>query len=365
MKILHITTPTSWRGGEQQLAYLGRELENLHVSNYVLCPNQALILDHLGSNFCVPKPKAGPWDLRFAYQIAKLAKKLKVDFVHTHDSQAHTFGLLAQILFGMKVKLVVHRRVDFKVGVKRLSQWKYNHRGIAGIICISQAIATIMKPALKKPEKLKTIFSSIDAKKFHPAKSRATGKLRNALGLQGEEFLIGNIAAITQQKDYFTFLDTIKILVEKEKKATYVIIGTGHQEAEIKAYCLQLGLQDKVHFLGFRKDVPEIFPELDLLLFSSETEGLGTTLLDAFACEVPVVATNAGGIPEVALHMKNAFVAPVKDAQKLAEGVILLMDNPEIRRTFVAASKEIVAQHTIEKMAQETLEYYKHLKAQQ
>ena len=72
---------------------------------------------------------------------------------------------------------------------------------------------------------------------------------------------------------------------------------------------------------GFRKDIPKILPELDIFLFSSKTEGLGTSLLDAFACQVPVVATNAGGVPELIIHEKTGLLSPTKDPQSLAKNV--------------------------------------------
>ena len=77
---------------------------------------------------------------------------------------------------------------------------------------------------------------------------------------------------------------------------------------------------------GFRTDIFEVFPELDILLFTSKEEGLGTTVLDAFACEVPVVATAGGGIPEMVIHQKTGWLAAIGYAEQLAEGVEQILD---------------------------------------
>lgn len=302
--------------------------------------------------------KAGPWDLRFASALARQAKEFQADFVHVHDSQAHTFALLAHLLFGLKAPLIVHRRVDFWVGQSVLSRWKYNHKSVAGIICVSRLVRDMMAQVLQRPEILQVIYDGIDTQRFQ---NPAPGNLRQEFRIPADCLLVGNIAALTQQKDYFTFLNTVSILKHKGLKAKYFVIGDGHQKAALEQFCQSLGLMDDVVFTGFRTDIAQVLPELDVLLFSSETEGLGTTILDAFAAGVPVVTTDAGGITEVAHHMENAYVARVKDANNLAKGVLELTTNAERRLTFVSRAKTAVQAFSIEKMAEETVGYYRKL----
>src|SRR5690606_28372567 len=113
-------------------------------------------------------------------------------------------------------------------------------------------------------------------------------------------------------------------------KAAFLAIGQGHLEEELKAYAQEQGVSDKIIFTGFRNDIPQIFPELDVLLFSSRTEGLGSTILDAFACGVPVVSTNAGGIPEIVTNEETGLLAPVGDATALANNVLRVLQDPDL-----------------------------------
>ena len=361
-QILHVSTPHSWRGGEQQLFYLVQQLKKMQVPQQVLAPTQSVLVQKFRESGLpvVPQSKAGPWDLRFARAIAQEAQKCKAAFVHVHDSQAHTFALLAQLFFGLKASLIVHRRVDFMVGQSFFSRWKYNHKGVAGIICVSQLVRSMMAQVLRKPEVLEVIYDGIDPHRFQ---TPAPGILRAAYQIPADTLLIGNIAALTQQKDYFTFLRTVQVLKKNGLNARYFVIGDGHQKAALQDFCSSLGLMADVIFTGFRTDIPQVLPELDVLLFSSETEGLGTTILDAFAAGVPVVTTDAGGITEVAHHMENAWVAPVKDAEALANGVLQLTAHPELRLTFVRNAKATVEAFTFEKMASATALYYKKLKS--
>ena len=96
----------------------------------------------------------------------------------------------------------------------------------------------------------------------------------------------------------------------------------------------------------------------DIFLMTSKTEGLGTTLLDAMAANVPIVATEAGGIPEIIKHNQTGLIAPVKDAAKLAENVLLLIENTELKNKLVENAFQFVKQFSKESMANKTMEIY-------
>jgi L-malate glycosyltransferase len=361
MRILHVSTPNNWRGGEQQLLYLWRGLNSLGVEQLILVPKDSVSAKRFNeAGAAVFKvAKAGPWDLRFSAAVAIQSKRFQPDFIHTHDSQAHTFVFLAQKLMGVRVPLVVHRRVDFAVGDNLFSRFKYNDRQCAGVVCVSQLVQKMMRVTLDKPSKCQLIYDGIDAKRFDGV---AKLDLRKAYGLSRDSVLIGNVAAITQQKDYFTFVDTVLLLRSDMPRLHFLIIGDGPQRNEIERYAEAKGVLSAITFTGFRADIESVLPALDVLLFTSETEGLGTTILDAFLVGLPVVTTNAGGIPEIAKHRINAWVTDVKDSEGLAKGVREFIYNPELPATFAAAGKETVKAFSYEKTASETLAYYHKLK---
>jgi glycosyltransferase involved in cell wall biosynthesis len=117
-------------------------------------------------------------------------------------------------------------------------------------------------------------------------------------------------------------------------------------------------LTDKFHFLGFRPDVPTLIADFDIFLFTSKTEGLGTSILDAFAAGIPTVATNAGGIPEIIVNNKTGLLCPVKDPKKLAQAVENLLSNELLAEKLVAGAKEKLAVFSLESLGNRTYEQY-------
>ena len=120
----------------------------------------------------------------------------------------------------------------------------------------------------------------------------------------------------------------------------------------------KLGLQKMFYLTGFRNDVADILPELDLMLMTSVTEGLGTTILDAFACAVPVVATAAGGIPEIVIHEKTGLLAAVGDVQGLASQVNRMMKDRELRDRLIEGATSHLDNFSREATAVKTMKEY-------
>ena len=144
--VLHVSTPESWRGGEQQLFYLMEELEKQEVEQYLICNVKGeLYKKAKARNWnVVGSSKRSGMDLGFASQIKHLSKNINFSVIHAHDSQAHTLALLANVIFGCKVPVVLSRRVDFPVGGSFFSRYKYNHPMVAKILCVSDAIKEVM-----------------------------------------------------------------------------------------------------------------------------------------------------------------------------------------------------------------------------
>lgn len=357
-KVLHISTARSWRGGEQQIAYLVNELRRLELEQHIVCIKDAP-LHRWAQKEKLPVlalAKASSIDLRFAFKISKYQKRHDFNIWHAHDAHAHGFAVYAQHFFKSRARLIVSRRVDFPVAKSRLSAFKYNHPAVYRYLCVSEAIAEILRSSLRVPEKVFTVHSANDPSRFSKPK---TGQLRAEFPDKAQKYWIGNVAALTGHKDLFTFLDTTRTLLDTDKDLQFFIAGRGELEAELKNYAAQLELGDACIFLGFRKDVPEILADLDCFLFSSEMEGLGTSVLDAFASKTPVVATNAGGIPEMVKHEESGLLAKVKDPKGLAEAVLRLKSDQALAQKLVAGGVAVLKDFSPQKMAQSTIDHYR------
>ena len=361
MTLLHLSSALSWRGGEQQLAYLVEELSAKGLQQHVLCARGSALAAYCHERRWEHSTYRKGFSVNplAARAVARICRSIGADLVHVHDSHAHTFACLAASLFGNRIPIVLSRRVDFSIGGNALSRWKYDHPQVKKILCVSEAIRQIVLPAIRRPERLAVVHSGIDPERFRYG---ASGILRKQYQLHADRPIIANVAAIAPHKDYFTFVDTVEILVNKGHRASFLIIGgDGGEENSIRAYIREKGLVDQIVLTGFRNDIPRILPEIDLLLFTSKTEGLGTTVLDAFACGVPVVATAAGGIPEMVEEGVSGLLAPVGDTPQLAAQVERLLSEPSLRERLLAGAHKRLALFTKEAMAARTLEIYRQL----
>ncbi|MFD2246228.1 glycosyltransferase family 4 protein [Pontibacter ruber] len=357
MRVLHLVSEKTWRGGEQQVAYLIEELLKQGVQCFVACRRRTPFHDYcLRQNIPhVALAFANEFDFGTAWQVKKYAEQQQVDVVHVHSAHAHAISIWAYIL-GNHRPIILSRRVDFPVKQNFLSQFKYNHPGIARVVCVSDKIKEVVSQSLKQPEKCVTVYSGVDMSRF--AHSRNTGKLHREFTLPLHLPIIGNVSAIAPHKDYFTFVDTVELLVQQHLQAQFFIIGDGPEREQVQAYVQQKQLQNHITFTGFRNDIPEILPELDVMLITSETEGLGTTILDAFACQVPVVATQAGGIPEIVKDGHTGLLAPVKRPDLLAQKVIQILRDAPLRERLVKKAANLAQQFSKENTALHTLQVY-------
>ncbi|MFB6305857.1 MAG: glycosyltransferase, partial [Flavobacteriales bacterium] len=161
ISVLHVSSAKGWRGGQQQLANLCKELNKLNVVQTVFC-----IEGDEMQKWCIKNDitqtgfkKKGSISISNAFSLKKLAQYLGTDIVHTHDSHAHTMAVLASITGKKMPPIVSSRRVDFPIATNIFSKWKYDHKNVKRIICVSNAIKSIVQRGIKHKDKAVTVHS--------------------------------------------------------------------------------------------------------------------------------------------------------------------------------------------------------------
>jgi L-malate glycosyltransferase len=361
MKIIHVSTAISWRGGEQQLVYLLKALSAQNVDQEVFCVKYSPVHVFCRQNNipCHTFSKDNSMNVSTAALLGKLCRDQKQILVHTHDSHAHNMAFISAIFFRNKVPVIVHRRVDFRVSPNIFSRVKYNHPIIKRYICVSEAIRTVLASAINDPGKIKVVHSGIDVELYHNTKRN--GLLRKEFGIDESSPLIGNFSALAPHKDYPTFLRTAALLLQRNPGYRFVIAGDGPLREETLMLIKTMELEDKVFYAGFRTNIPEIIKDLDVFLITSRTEGLGTVILDALASGIPVVATRVGGIPEVIEHRITGFLAPQADVEQLAIGVEEMIHDTGLRNTIINNALEKVKQFDYRLTGSRTLDVYREI----
>lgn len=337
MRLIQITAADGWRGHEQKIIYLYESFRdyNLVEDQWIVCRNDSMIkkvalakgMKVLSYDF------KSEYDLKFAKQLSQLSKELKADIVFMHSSKAHTLGVLAHLLFGLKAKLVLCRTMIKRVDTNFFRKWKYNYKGIEKIICVSQPVVDVLKFAVKDHSKLTIVGSVIDIEKF--TKKEKDGFLHKEFSIPFDYKLIGNVAAFEPMKDIPTWVKTARILIDRGLKAKFIIIGDGSLRFEIEKLITNYQLEEHVILAGFRTDVPACLPEFDLFMFTSNNEPTGGVLLESFACKVPVVAANAGGIPTIVEDRVTGLLAKVGDPEDFADKVELLFEDEELKQRLL------------------------------
>ncbi len=359
MRVLHISSERSWRGGEQQMAYLISELDKYSVQNHVLCRENSEFHNYCKSNSIVSYAKSfsGLGVITTAFALVKICKQY--DLIHAHTAKAHFVAFLAAI-FGLKRPIIAARRVDFVPSASWLTKWRYSHQRIVRVLCVSRKIKSIMDDYLPQiKDKTVMIHSGIDLSKFKNEKGERS--IREIYNIPSQHTLVCNTSALADHKDYFTFLDTAHKLVKNKAGMAlrFIIFGDGPLKTEIKNYVEKLGLSNHVIMAGFVNNLNHLLPQADIFMITSKTEGLGTSVLDALASDLPVVATRAGGIPEMIIHEETGLLADVGDSEQLAKNVLRVISDKQLRHELVKNGASKALEFSKEKTAMNTLSIYR------
>nr|WP_284149168.1 glycosyltransferase [Leptospira weilii] len=358
--ILHIDTETGWRGGERQLLLLAEGLKKRKIPQLIVGkPGSALegrCFDH-GLSFQALNMR-GEWDLASVKAIRAIIEEKKIKLIHTHTAKAHTLALFAKSKLP-DTKLVVSRRVDFSIRKNLFSIWKYKSKRNDLFLTVSNRIREILLRDGVDPAKTVTVHSGIDFS--FTKKLPDPTRYKKEFSIKKDTIVIGNVAALVDHKDQKTLLNAIA-KINPSKNFKVFIVGEGELRKELENLADTLGISDKIIFTGYRTDVPDIFSLFDIFTLTSKEEGLGTSILDAMAVGLPIVATKGGGIGEMLTHEKGAFLAEVGDSDSLAKYYETLMDDVKLRRTFGSFNKESVKRFSVKNTIRKTeLAYYSFL----
>jgi glycosyltransferase involved in cell wall biosynthesis len=359
MKILHVDTGKSWRGGQQQVLYLHRELTAEGVDSHLICSRGGELEKRARAIGLTVEglPLRGEWDIFSALAISRRIKALGITHLHLHSSHAQMLGAMASVFSGLK-NVIATRRVDFIPSRHLINRWKYGPP-IARHVAISKAIRQILIDFGIDPKDIRLVNSGVDPERVTPGE----GKLfREEFGVAPDEKLVGNIGHLTEHKGQSYFIDAMPAILENNPNTRFAIIGEGELEEELKARAKALGLEDRLIFTGFRNDIDKVMDALDVFVMSSTMEGLGTIVADALAAQRPLVATLAGGIPEIVDDGVDGLLVPARDSAAIAEGVNRLLGDEALAARLGAAGREkVLKQFSARAMALGNLNIYKEL----
>lgn len=357
--IYHLDGETGLRGGERQLLYLAASLR-ARDRRSVICarPGDELEAEARRQGF-----ETRPMSLSLLMRA-----RAEGAIIHAHTGHAAGTAALGSWI---GIPSVSHRRVDFPVtGLS--ARWKY---GAAGkVVCVSRAIAEIMRSAGTPEARLVVIpdgvpateeesrWAAVDPARYAPPSPAERAKCRKEIGdefnLPHDAIWIGNLAALVPHKDHASLLAAAVLVLMQRPKVKFLIAGRGPEEESLFQSIKRMGLMGKVILMGHREDPNPMLKSLDLYVQSSWGEGMGSVLIEAAACGVPIAATTAGGIPEVVENGETGLLSPPRHPEALAESLVRLIDDKQLRARLAAAGRGRVSRFGLTRMANEMEKIY-------
>lgn len=183
--------------------------------------------------------------------------------------------------------------------------------------------------------------------------------IREELNLTTEDIVVLSIGELNRNKNQKVIIQAIKEI--GDKRLHYIICGKGNQRDELEKLVEKLGLKEKIHFLGYRKDVVDICSQSDIYVMPSYREGLPVSSLEAMYCGLPLVTSNIRGLCDVMENGKTGYMYEPDDWRGIAQGIKELMNNPELRKQMGGRNRKIVIPFCLEQTKKEVVDLIKEL----
>jgi len=337
MHILHIETGRHLYGGALQVVYLLDGLNKKGVRSTLVCPKGSDISSHVAKTAHVlPVPFMGDLDFTLFYRLCRIIRSERPDIIHVHSRRGADLwaGLAARL---NKTRAIVTRRVDNpEPGWLALLKYILYNR----VVTISDGIRQVLLSEGLPPEKITLIHSAVDTDLYRGACDKEW--FYREFGLNPGNKVIGTVAQFIPRKGHRYIIEAAPKILEKFPETRFIFFGQGPLQKELQDLCRESGLENIILFAGFRNDLERIFSCMDILIHPAMMEGLGVSLLQAAASEVPIIGTRAGGIPEIVHDGLNGYLIDPCDAGAIISNALTLLQEPERRRRFGQAGRKIV-----------------------
>ncbi|KPV55359.1 N-acetyl-alpha-D-glucosaminyl L-malate synthase [Paenibacillus sp. A3] len=281
--------------------------------------------------------KYPPYDLSLASKLAQVVKLEELDLLHVHYAIPHAVcALLAKQMVGPELKVVTTLHgTDITVlaqdeSLSDLIRYAINQSD--AVTAVSQDLIQETRQLLGIEKPIDLAYNFVDKRVYYP---REVASLRKEFAHPDEKILIhiSNFRPVKRVTDVVDIFDRVR----KEVPSRLLFVGEGPELSKVLCKVKELGLLDRVTFCGKQDDVAQLLSLADLMLLPSEKESFGLVALEAMACGVPTIASNAGGIPELITHGESGYLADIGDVEQMAAYAIALLRDESLYKKTVDA----------------------------
>lgn len=286
--------------------------------------------------------------------LLSLLKRLEVDVIQTHGYGATTFGRAAALVRTMPNVLHEHANLTDTPWFQKIPDKLLDPRTDVAVAVSESTREFCIKARRLSPERVKKVYLGAPLEEFRPATEEQALEAKRSLSLPVDVRVCGTVTRLHESKGNRYFVEAAAQVGKVLPDVRFVLVGEGPLQPELEARARELGITDRVVFLGFQRDVAACLASFDIAVFPSLWEGTPLTVFEAMAMAKPIVSTNVDGLEEVLRHDDNARVVPSRDPGALAAEMIRMLNDPSLRERFgeraLASSREFDIQTFVNKM---------------
>jgi len=354
MKILLATSSTGWSGGQHQVYLLAKGLRDrgnviVVATSYNSELGRRLESEDIDVRYFRMNKEA---DVFTILKVASFLRKEHFDVINVHRPTAHTILMIANMLAN-RARFFVTRRVPYGIPSRISAVIKYEWF-VDKIIAISNEVKQSLIKTGVKERNIEIIPDAIDVGYYDPMRISALPELISKAPI------IGTIGNANRQKGHRYFISAIPYIIKRYPDALFVDVGVNDKDKELVDLACELGVRDKIIFAGFKEDVRPYLKAMDIFVFPSIVEGLGTSLLEAMSMQKPVVVSKTGGMLDIIVHEENGIFVSPASAREIADAVCYLLDNTShAKQLGIQARKTMIERFSVEVVAKRTEELFK------
>jgi len=315
---------------------------------------------------CLPIKFSSRVDVATGARLLRFMRRESIALLHCHLFTASLVGAGVARMAGVRAVIeTCHGPEVWRMGKGlRARFWVDRQVGrlVDMYIAVSRAAARHLIVTKKVPQdKIRVIHNGRDLDRFAPVDTRRRFSTRAALGLRDEPTIL-TLARLDEQKGHRHLIDALAILAPRWPNLVTLLAGDGPLEQTLRAQCAALGLGERLRFLGYRRDVPELLEAADIVVLPSLYEGLPLVAIEALAAGRPMVATEVDGTPEVVVHEKTGLLAPPAKPVALAAAIERLLDNPALASQLAGEGRKFVRENfAVQRQIEQTAALYSEL----
>lgn len=290
----------------------------------------------------------GKFDLSTFSTIINLIKKEQPHIIHLHGYGATVFGVSAGLM--TKTKIVLHEHfVD--------PNYPFYQKIIDFFLCRKVDVGLANCAAVKNfmvdsrhfsSSKTKVVFNGVPLEEFQPASEDKIRQEKLKWKIPDDYQIIATVGRLDEQKGNTYFLDAAKIILDKGIKVKFMIVGDGPSMEELQEKSVSLGINNDMVFTGYQDNISLLESIFDIQVIPSLWEGTTLTVFEAMSVGVPLVSTNVDGLGEVLNNEKNALTVDSADGGKLAEAVITMIEQPQLKTKLKEQAQKDVNDYSIQ-----------------